>query len=84
MSYAIGMIDKENEMEKKITAKDIREYYSHGCGNRKVVVHRDEYRGGRIEYYGAPNDFDRGDDYWHWGGYVDEIKREIAAERATK
>jgi len=59
----------------KITDKQIREHLYHGEGSRKVVIHRD----GSVQYHGSREDTDRGNDYWHFGGYRDELAREVEA-----
>ena len=61
----------------KITDKMIREYLSHGEGNRKVRIKRD----GTVEYYGSRSDTDRQHDYWHFGGYRAEVALQLQAHR---
>ena len=60
-------------MTSKVTDKMIREYLSHGEGNRKVRIKRD----GTVEYYGSRSDTDRQHDYWHFGGYRDVVARQL-------
>lgn len=49
----------------------IREQLGHGDGNRKVRI----TLGGEVHYYGSTNPFDRGHDWWHFGGYVQDFVR---------
>lgn len=61
----------------RILDRDIREYLGHGKGNRRVRVR--SY--GIVEYYGSTDDTDRDHDYWHFGGYRNELVRAIERQR---
>ena len=68
-------------MTTKVTDKMIRDHLGHGEGSRKVRVQRN----GEVHYYGSRNDTDRQHDYWHFGGYRDELARQVQydMEQAT-
>ena len=59
-----------------VTDKAIKDFYGHGQGNRKVRI-----RDGEVHYYGSTDAFDRGDDYWHYGGLRSEIEYMIREQR---
>ena len=61
-------------MPRQMTHKEIRDHHGHGMGNRRVRIARD----GRVTYYGSADDYDRGHDYWHEGGYVESYRIETA------
>jgi hypothetical protein len=50
------------------THAEIRAFWSHGEGNRKVRITRD----GKVTYYGSRSHTDRSHDYWHGAGYVEQ------------
>lgn len=51
----------------------IREHLGHGIGGRRVRVTKK----GEVHYYGSTDPYDRSHDYWHWGGWREEILREL-------
>ena len=61
----------------KITQSMIREYLGHAPPECRVRV----TRGGEVHRIGSDDPFDRGRDFWHYCGTVDEIAREMATVR---
>jgi hypothetical protein len=61
----------------KITNREIRAYFGHGQGNRRVRICRD----GMVEYYGSTNPTDRQHDYWHCAGSREVIVHQMQASR---
>ena len=61
------------------TGKQIRAHFGHGEGSRKVRISRD----GIVTYFGSRDPVERRHDYWHDGGTVDSISREIANMRSA-
>lgn len=59
-------------------ARTIRTHLGHGTGSRRVVVKND----GNVHYTGSTDDYDRTmDGTWFFGGYVEDLRREIDALR---
>jgi len=50
-------------------ARLIRAHLDHGVGDRRVRVHHN----GHVTYCGTTGHYDRSHDYWHNGGWAEEL-----------